>query len=197
VFVTTAGAGSEPEWNAKCGDRDCLVEEMTTDWELLGVGRDPRVLRLVYESGGCGRDDGWAIATETADAIRIETRQHTVTAIAGEDQVACTSDLRFVHIRARLDSPVRGRRVEGGPRTVHEIWNPGRVPRVVGLSPGDAVHVLGRQNFLARTYGHPNGRVVSQRPRPGTRVQVEGKYVLGTVRLKVKRLPWRPATAAP
>lgn len=191
----SAQDGGGPDYNARCGERDCRVEEMTTDWELQGVGRQPNVLRLVYGSGGCGRDDGWAIVRETRESIHLETRQHTVVAVEGAEPLGCTSDFRFVRIVVRLDRPVGGRRVEGGPRLGEDIWGGGRVPRVAGLAPGDAVHVLGRQGFLARTAGDPTGRVVAQRPKPGTRVRTEGKRVLGTVRLKVRRLAFGPPRA--
>ncbi len=148
-------------------------------WQLADVGRRGRTLKLFYESGGCGHDNGRAKVEEGRTTIEIGVRQDETTGIVGEENFGCTDDLRTPPLRVRLSRPVGGRRVEGGPRMgpytrrasrLRELPNgylQWLVPNTVGLSPGDAVDLLGDQGLRARTTGHAQGRVVAQRPKAG------------------------------
>jgi hypothetical protein len=188
---TALALGQEPpEYNAKCGELDCRIERVPSRWELLDVKRDRRALKIVYESGGCFQDDGRATVTETRSRIEIAVDQGLVVAMDTPDgDFACTSDLRFFNLIVRLDGPVAGRRVVGGPRTkLAGMWSRaaernGRLiplaPRVLGLAAQDARKLLMQQGF--EVTGPGRGRVVGQEPAPGKRVGRDG------VRLTVSR----------
>lgn len=135
-------------------------------WSLVAAGADGRSLKLVYEAGGCSRGDGRAVVTETNWEIHVEVR-HTV---AQAD--ACPANSIAKAVTARLDAPIEGRFVTGsrglGPLPVDSY----RVPRVLGLSQPDAARVLGERGHHVRTRGlYTAGKVVSQRPRAGTRLR--------------------------
>ncbi len=70
----SASAQDPPEFNAICGDTACRIERVPAKWQLLSVGSDSRMLKLVYESGGCRRGDGRATVHETQSRIRISGR---------------------------------------------------------------------------------------------------------------------------
>jgi hypothetical protein len=172
-------ARQPPEWNAKCGDHKCRVERVASPWALVDVKRDRRALKLVYESGGCLRRDGHATVTETASSIEIAVDQGQVVAMdTPGGQFACTRELRYLRLVVRLDAPVGGRRVIGGPRSKSVGWSrvatspDGRViqlaPRVLGLAAPDARALLRAQDIEPE--GARRGRVVRQDPAPGKRV---------------------------
>jgi hypothetical protein len=180
VGVAVAVA-QEPEWNAKCGEIDCRVERVASPWKLMDVTRDRRTLRLVYQSGGCLRRDGNATVTQTRDRIEIAVDQGQVVAMDTPDgEFACTRELLFLKLNVRLDRPVHGRRLAGGPQ-IDGIGFPSRattlpggrvvplVPRVLGLAAQEARTMLSGQEFDVR--GARRGRVVAQTPAPGKRAR--------------------------
>jgi PASTA domain len=79
--------------------------------------------------------------------------------------------LWFPRVVVPLREPVGGRRVRGGPRAAAGWWRES-VPRVVGLDRRDALALLRSEGLAARTVGRVRrGRVVRQRPRPGTEIR--------------------------
>lgn len=138
---------------------------------------------------------------ESESAIDIAVRQDETVDVERPPGVgfACPANLRRHRLRVRLGSPVDGRRIEGSRRwDIGVGWSRLRrvptplgylplVPRVVGLSSGDATDLLGTQRFHVRTIGEPGGTVMAQRPRPGTAVRTRRRGslpgVLGTVTL--------------
>jgi hypothetical protein len=188
--TAVATAQDPPEYNAKCGEFDCRIERVPSAWELLDVKRDRRAVKIVYRSGGCFQDDGRATVTETRSRIEIAVDQGKVVAMDTPDgDFACTSDLRFFTLIVRLDGPVGGRRVVGGPRAdLAGGWSrsaeqDGRIvalaPRVLGLAAQDARKLLRNQGI--EVTGARSGRVVRQQPAPGKQVGRAG------VRLQVSR----------
>jgi hypothetical protein len=179
VGTALALAAQPPEWNAKCGELDCRVERVAGPWELVDVKRDRRALKLVYDSGGCMRRDGRATVTETATSIEISVDQGQVVAMdTPGGEFACTGELLLLPLVVRLDAPVAGRRVIGGPRSQTVQWSrrtitpDGRglplAPRVLGLDAQDARALLKAQHITAA--GARRGRVVRQVPAPGRRI---------------------------
>lgn len=82
------------------------VREVSVAWQLADVGRRGRTLKLFYESGGCGHDNGRAKVEEGRTTIEIGVRQDETTGIVGEENFGCTDDLRTPPLRVRLSRPV-------------------------------------------------------------------------------------------
>jgi hypothetical protein len=154
------------------------VREVTAAWQIGEASRNGRALKLVYGGGGCNLGNGRASVEESRDSIRIAVRQDATVDPSAPDGTPCTSDWRAHGLRVRLERPVRGRRIEGGPRIPRGLMGPFRydqrgdrliplVPRVTGLAPGDASQTLTDQWMHVRTRGGYGGIVVSQRPRAG------------------------------
>jgi len=173
VLVITAAAAAVAAGVAGvagvAGAQEQKTEEASAAWQLRGVSPDGRSLELVYEAGGCSAGDGRVVVEETFETVRVDVR-HTVPGRSAG--VACPADSRPTPLTARLSKPVHGRRVEG-QNTDHLLSDTGgRVPRVVGLSPGDAADLLGRRGYHVRTRGsNTTGQVGGQRPRAGSRLR--------------------------
>jgi hypothetical protein len=172
--ATGASAQEPPEFNAMCGDIACRVERVPAKWQLLSVSSDARTLNLVYESGGCRREDGHATVTETGSRIQIAVDQGEVVAMDTPDgKFACPSNLIYARLRVHLEHWVAGRRIAGGPRiddgffTTYEVPPSARAPRVIGLSARDATIALHFGGFGARRFGQHSGTVAFQSPAPG------------------------------
>ena len=181
-------------------DRDqTAVREFSEAWRLSDVGRDGRSLRLSYDGGGCAQGHARAIVRESRSRVRIEVRQRYTVAADASAETFCTADLKAHNLVARLDRPIAGRHIEGSAPIDSGIWRRAKgrrdfpvigIPRVVGLAAGDAVELLGYQRFRARLQGSTVGRVVSQRPRPGTPVRLRtGAGPLAMVTLTLRRHP--------
>jgi hypothetical protein len=198
AFSATLGtavalADDPPEWNAKCGKLDCRVERVPAAWQLLSVSRDLRTLKLAYKSGGCLRGKGRARVTETASRIEIAIDQEKIVAIDTHGPVAyCPAIPIHRRLYVRLRSPIAGRPLEGGPRSMDALHDrtvgvDGRrvplVPRVLDLSARDAREALMHQDFRVRRTGRRSGRVIAQSPRPGRRAARK------IVRIQIGRRP--------
>jgi hypothetical protein len=198
-----AAVGGDASEGAKSRTTQDATRDINVPWQLVDVGRGARGLELRYLGGGCFLGDGRANVRETRDSITISVveSERVDDPSRPSEEVACTGDQRFLPLRIQLRSGVDGRRVEGGPRLAEEeLWSrlretPGRapgfvplVPRVIGLSPGDAVELLGHQGFHARTTGAPVGSVIRQRPRPGAAPRGWTRHrSLGTVTIVLGR----------
>jgi hypothetical protein len=148
---------------------------------LLGVSGDGRSLSLAYEAGGCNRQDGRPAVIENADSVIVTIRQTTATPGEGE---GCTAELLFPRVTVPLKAPLAGRRIRGGPRSRERV-SASVVPRVIGMSRGDALTALRAQALRSRTVGRVRqGRVVQQNPRPGTATPPGLKPPIIRLRLK-------------
>jgi hypothetical protein len=177
LALATAAVASaqEPlEFNAMCGDIACRVERVPAKWQLLSVSSDARTLVIVYESGGCRREDGHATVTETASRIKIAVDEGEVVAMDTPDgQFGCPRNLIYVRLKVHLGHQVAGRRIVGGPRIddgffkTYDVPPSARAPRVIGLSARDATIALRFGGFGARRFGEHSGAVAFQSPAPG------------------------------
>jgi len=190
--AVVASAG-DPAFNSRCGEYDCRVEPVPAAWGLVEVGRDLQTLTLFYDSGGCLQGNGRATVVETASRIHISVEQDKVVALDTPDgEFGCTREILWPRLRVRLDGPVAGRKIRGGPTSRSNDWVPTDkrgfplVPRVLDLAASDAVDLLRRQRFKVRRDGTATGRVVAQTPsarRPAKRV---------IVRITISRGPLAP-----
>jgi hypothetical protein len=114
------------------------------------------------------------------------------------DNEGCTLELRYYTLRIRLRDPIAGREIRGharGSRAKGAVFGQYRirgdrvvflVPRVIGLSPSDARHLLRAQEYRARISRTAScgarAQVIDQSPRPHSER-----------RTKVVRLAVRPA----
>jgi hypothetical protein len=170
-----ASAQGPPEFNAMCGGIACRVERVPAKWQLLSVSSDARTLHLVYEGGGCLREDGHATVTETTARIQIAVDEGEVVAMDTPDgQFGCPANLSFVRLKVQLEHQVAGRRIVGGPRIdaggvfkTYDVPPFARAPRVIGLSARDATIALRFGGFGARRFGERTGAVAFQSPAPG------------------------------
>ena len=168
MFMPPATVQEPPDFNSRCGALECRVERVGAKWQVLGIGRDRRTLRLIYEFGGCKRGDARISVSGTRSQVRIALDVGEVVAIDAPDpRPVCTLVLYTATTRVRLDGAVAGRPIVGDTRTVG-AWNAPRVPRVVDLAFSDARAALRAQDFHVRRVGPRRGRVVSQTPGPGT-----------------------------
>jgi hypothetical protein len=156
------------------------ITDRPLDWALAGVAAGGRALVVqpgIY--GGCDRGTPQVAVRERRSSIDVSV---TVTSVRGPE-VVCPAIARYAPAqRVRLARPVAGRPVGGdleahAPGFVLDARLPAsartRVPRVVGLAFGDARQVLCAWRLRAARNGpRPRGRVVAQRPRPGTAYRV-------------------------
>lgn len=165
-----ASAQEPPEFNAMCGDIACRVERVPAKWQVMSVSSDSRTLALVYESGGCRREDGHATVTETVSRIQIAVDEGEVVAIDTPDgEFACPAILRYIKLNVRLRHTVAGRPIQGDSLIVGPT--PERVPRVIDLAFEDAHAALRSQGFHVRRFAQRHGRVTFQSPAPGRRAR--------------------------
>lgn len=183
VGLGLAAIGAVAILQERDDDRDqTVVREFRESWRLVEVSADGRALKLFYNGGGCATGKGRAIVQEAKSWVRIRVLQgHTVGAKPASE-LLCTLELTVETVVAHLRQPVLGRRIEGdGLISPRATWSRlqrrgdgyvvAGVPRVVGLSVGDAVELLGYQLLRARLRGSPVGRVIAQRPKPGAPVR--------------------------
>ena len=197
LLLVIAGVGVIAVLQERDDDHDeqpTVVRVRDEAWTLGEVNANGRRLTLFYDAGGCARKDGRAIVRESRTTVRIVLRQGYDVNAGSESETFCPLVLRGATAYARLARPIAGRRVEGSGRIESRRWGGlvrqrgdglvAGVPRVVGLAAGDAVELLGKQRFRARL----RGRVVRQRPIPGTVVRLSGvRGPLATVTLTLGR----------
>jgi hypothetical protein len=139
-------------------------------WSIVDVARDGRSLVVGYNGGGC-RHEATARVLESTSGIWIRLDQ-AVSVPEGENE-ACTLDLRYYTLRIRLRAPVAGREIHGhahGRRARGAVPAYRRtVPRVTGLAPSDARHLLRAQrlrvNVAKAATCAARAQVVGQTPR--------------------------------
>lgn len=141
------------------------------EWRLQQVSADGRELQIGYTGGGCSKPNGRAEVTETATSVGIRL---TVPREDRTDQ-NCPAILRIYRTLARLDRPIDGRAVVGGPTCPLCAGGVqgGRMPRLIGLRLSDARNAFGSRllrEFRAEVKGDRDAMVVSQFPQPGTRL---------------------------
>lgn len=129
------------------------------DWAFGGIGASQRTVRIVVPGGtGCGASLADPIIEETTKQVRITAR---IAYRDDPDPRPCPAILIFAPQFLTLDAPLAGRALLGAtPQDVGRAES-GRAPRVVGLSPGDAITVLRTNGFAPK--------VVRRRMSPGLR----------------------------
>lgn len=158
-------------------------------WALTGVSHHGRVLRLVYQGGGCLHPDGRAVVEESSGHVSVTVKQTIDKPGAGE---GCTLELRALPLDVSLTSAIAGRRVIGGPGFVNAPGSPTTVPNVKGLDRADASAALHHQGFRVRIDGPQHARVVVAQTPPAD-TPVHQRPLL--VRLSVARRPSAPRGA--
>lgn len=146
-------------------------------WSLVQAGPGERSLEIAIVYGGCERNPGTTV-TEYTSGVSI-----VVTTESPPADAICPADARVAIIRAALQAPLRGRRVLG-TWTVSNgaLAEVRRVPRVVGLAPGDARRVVDERVTIPRMHasirvrhlGHGLPRVTQQSPAAGAAAPADG-----------------------
>jgi len=143
--------------------------ESTSQWTYAGMGASQRLIRIVVDTGACSQLLAPNVE-ETASTVRI-----TVTArFTGDPAAVCPAIIFFKPLFVPLMAPLAGRKLLGASASSYLLPSPESPPRVVGLSPGDAVTVLRRayKPVIVRRLGGPGlRRVVAQK---GERLIVGG-----------------------
>ncbi len=141
--------------------------EVQTQWRFGGISPSQSTLRIVTRGGGCSKSIP-PLVEETASAVRITARN-----LNPDVRAPCTADIRFDTVYVQLAAPLSGRRLSGA--SLERQMPPSPPPRVVGLSPGDAVTVLRAAGASPAIVGRRTAaglrRVVAQR---GARLVVGG-----------------------
>jgi hypothetical protein len=143
-------------------------------WWLIEVGPAERSLEIAYEFGGCeGPGTPRAVQSRFAVTVSVSNEKPLGTVI-------CPAILGIGRVSIDLSRPLAGRHVEGGSRAnpIRGPFVPGgqvpAVPRLIGLTPGDARFLLAglRLRGSLRVVGTARGmaRVVSQSPSADTLV---------------------------
>jgi hypothetical protein len=141
-------------------------------WWLIEVGPAERSLEIAYESGGC-EGPGTPRAVQSRFAVTVSVSNEKPLGA-----VICPAILRLGRVSVDLSRPLAGRHVEGASRANPGPFLPGgqvpAVPRLIGLTPGDARFLLAglRLRGSVRVVGTARGlaRVVSQAPAADTPV---------------------------
>jgi hypothetical protein len=139
-------------------------------WYLKGVSADGRTLILEYGNGGCLATDGRVRVQETKSSVAIDVLSSP--AVEG----FCAMQSYSLPLRARLASPIAGRKIVGGPNRGHWTFLSRTMPRVIGLQLSDAASVFRPHvhGFHIATEGAPDGPVTKQRPSPGAELLPPG-----------------------
>jgi PASTA domain len=143
-------------------------------WVLLEAGRADRSLVVQARPPLCG-GKAHAVLRENGTTITVQVEG---TVIVPRGGVICATSLATPHLTVPLASPVAGRRIVGEDLSIRRLSfgylngpGPGTllrplVPRVVGLSPADAVHLLAVQGFRPTVTGS-GSEIVRQSPARG------------------------------
>ncbi len=141
--------------------------EVQTPWRFGGIGPSQSTLRIITIGGGCSRAIP-PLVEETASVVRITARNREP-----DGRPVCPAFIAFVPVYVHLAAPLAGRRLSGAsPVGPSRASSP---PRLVGLSPGDAVTVLQAAGAAPKIVGRRTAtglrRVVAQR---GARLVIGG-----------------------
>jgi len=129
--------------------------ELTTQWRFGGISPSQSTIRIITRGGGCSQPIP-PLVEETASAVRITARN-----TEPDTRGPCTADIRFNTRYVSLATPLAGRELLGASPAFPMILRPSVPPRVVGLSPGDAVTVLQAAGVAPK--------IVRRRTAPGLR----------------------------
>jgi len=152
--------------------------EVATAWRFAGIGPSQTLLRIVANGGRC-EVPGTPRVQETATTVRI-----TAITVRPDQLVSpCPAVIDADEVYVPLAKPLAGRQLLGASAgTAVTFARSERPPRVVGLSPGDAISVFDqtfnaegtpfKPVFVRRSNDAGLRRVVSQN---GVRVVVAGR----------------------
>jgi hypothetical protein len=139
-------------------------------WSFGGISASQRTVRIVVTGGGCDRFL-LPVVNETATTVRITARIDD--GDPGAD-LACPA-IAFLRPQfAHLAAPLAGRRLRGTTplRASPTQQTP---PRVIGLNPADALHVLRSSGRKPEIVCHHPGPVLPRvTGQHGTRLTVSG-----------------------
>jgi len=142
--------------------------EVQTPWRFGGIGPSQSTLRIITDVG-CSRPIP-PLVEETPSAVRITARNREP-----DVRPVCPAIIGFVPVYVHLAAPLAGRRLSGAVGQIRRSSPRSSPPRVVGLSPGDAVTVLQAAGAAPKIVGRRTAtglrRVVAQR---GARLVVGG-----------------------
>lgn len=147
------------------GARTASAGGAPKQWDAIAVGAREESVRIIVTHGACGRLR--TAVAESEVAVRIEVREEATKGV-------CTTVAAIQSLTVPLARPLAGRSVLGSHGQVRYpafFVDRGRVPNLVGFSPGDATdaaalaglrihvrHVSARFRF---------SRVLAQYPGPG------------------------------
>ncbi len=138
---------------------------MVMPWVLAEAGSETRSLSITL-ARGCFQGYPTTRLTQTSAFIRIRAFAWGPALRHGRLDMTCGGGTTSVNLR----SPIDGRRIEGQSPRAHlhySAWfplpSPVGLPRVLSLSPADAVHVLSLYGFRAHISG-TGPEIVAQVP---------------------------------
>jgi hypothetical protein len=148
---------------------DRSLPPVAVQWTLLTVGDDLRSLLVTFPSGPHAVGQELVSVRETADEIWISVELPDIRSMPGSAVPLVAIVGREI---VRLRSPIGGRSI-GGPED-SPSWRPvsyltygkigALVPRVLGLSPGDAQRLLRSQGLTPRLPSGEGREIVAQDP---------------------------------
>ena len=190
VEAAVGAAGVSVRVQASLGPSpDPSLPPVPVQWALSTVGPDLRSL-VVHFSGGHAIREAVVSVRESDEEISIGV---TIPDPGSSPATATPAILIRRAEIVELRSPIAGRRLtvpEGSPswRGVRHTMNPPNsrwvqlVPRVLGLAPADADHLLREQELVPRHTCNEGRQVVAQDPEPDTATEagVEVTLTVGT-----------------
>ncbi len=177
ALLSGSALAGEPPFNADCSGTPCRIERVPVPWGVLGVSADARTLSIAYLAS-CTFGTRHVAVTEAPATITISVDRKQVVAVSGQEDVPCPAIFEVRRARVRLNDPVGGRRIQGGPSLASSVGSSPAfavdfafptVPRVIDLAAVDARATLRAQGFKMRARGPSDARVVSQAPAGGRR----------------------------
>jgi hypothetical protein len=153
-----------------CGTRAVSRWQRTPiGWALTEAGTDGRSLEVAVGFGGC-QSSPRAKAIETTRAIIVGV---TIKAPRPSVQADCLSMAQLDVMRVPLREPIHGRPISGAreARPGRAVYGP-LVPRLTGLSPGEALDIAKRLGYKTRLVAPDRAasasEVIRQTPAAGT-----------------------------
>lgn len=150
--------------------------EVATPWKYAGIGPSQTLIRILANGGRC-EAPGTPLVEETETSVRI-----TAITVQPPLDSPCPAVIDFDSVYVPLSKPLAGRKLLGAAQPPIATAFIASIPRVVGLSPGDAITAFSiarvppsgtpaKPVIVRRKGGTGLRRIVSQK---GLRIVISG-----------------------